>query len=414
MTAPYELRLAVRYLRVHRGRTFLSVITMISVAGVAVGAAALVIALSLMTGFEADMKQRILRGSADLQVLDRGAATFEDAETVRATAAAVPGVVAAAPVLFSPAMIMNDSGGSPSYAEVEGVDPSLQDRVVDFGPEAPADPLKALGATGATGRPGVVLGADLAARLAVKPGDAVRVLVPRVIQTPFAPIPRSLVLQVAGTIRTDAYPQDSQRAYVALDVIRRLLDAHGRASWIEVRLADRRRLASQKVAVGRAMGDRFVVLDLLEQNKEILKAFNTEKLFLFLAIALIVVVASLNIVSTLVLMVNDKVREIGTLTAMGAKPRSIAAVFMLQGLVIGVVGTTVGLTIGTATAWWLDAYQIMKLNPDVYFVSHVPFETRPQDVVLVGAAALVIAFCATLYPAWKAARLRPVEAIRHE
>jgi lipoprotein-releasing system permease protein len=113
-------------------------------------------------------------------------------------------------------------------------------------------------------------------------------------------------------------------------------------------------------------------------------------------------------------MVNDKVREIGTLTAMGARPRSIAAVFMLQGLVIGLVGTAIGLSIGTASAWWLDSYQVMKLNPDVYFVSHVPFQTRPEDVVLVGGAALLIAFCATLYPAWKAARLQPVEAIRHE
>lgn len=414
MSVPFELRLAVRYLRVHRGRTFLSVITSISIAGVAVGAAALVIALSLMTGFEADMKQRILRGSADLQILDRSEASFDDANAVLAQARAIPGVSAAAPVLYSPAMIMNDVAGAPSYAEIEGVDPAVQGHVVNFGPQSGAEPLTPLGRPSPSGRPGVVLGADLAARLGVKPTDLVRVLVPRVRLTPFAPIPRSLVLEVVGTIKTDAFPQDSQRAYVALDVVRRLLDAPGRASWIEVRLADARHLSSRKTDVARAMGDRFAVLDLLEQNKEILKAFNTEKLFLFLAIALIVVVASLNIVSTLVLMVNDKVREIGTLTAMGARPRSIAAVFMLQGLVIGLVGTAIGLSIGTASAWWLDTYQVMKLNPDVYFVSHVPFQTRPEDVVLVGGAALLIAFCATLYPAWKAARLQPVEAIRHE
>lgn len=414
MNVPYELRLAVRYLRVHRGRTFLSVITLISVAGVAVGTAALVIALALMTGFEEDMRQRILRGSAHLQLLDQAESTFTDADGVLEKVRAVPGVAAAAPVLFSPAMIMNDVVGSPAYAELEGIDPAVQGRVVDFGPDAGADPLGVLGRNTENGRPGIVLGADLATHLAVRRGDLVRVIVPKVRLTPFTPIPRSLMLEVAGVIKTDAYPQDSQRAYLALDTARRLLDAAGRASWIELRLADPRRLAARKAEVARAMGPRFVVLDLLEQNKEILKAFNTEKLFLFLAIALIVVVASLNIVSTLVLMVNDKVREIGTLTAMGARPRSIAAVFMLQGLVIGVVGTAIGLTIGCAAAWWLDAYQVMKLNPDVYFVSHVPFSTRPQDVVVVGLAALLIAFCATLYPAWKAARLHPVEAIRHE
>ena len=414
MSAPYELRLALRYLRVHRGRTFLSVITLISVAGVAVGAAALVIALALMTGFESDMRQRILRGNADLQILDRDDSSFADADAVLAKARSIPGVAAAAPVLYSPAMIMNDALGSPSYAEVQGIDPALEGRVVNFGSEAGADPMAPLAAATSTGRPGIMLGADLAAHLSVRPHDLVRVLVPKVRLTPFTPIPRSLVFEVVATIRTDAYPQDSQRAYVPIDVARHLLDADGHASWIELRLDDRRDLAARKADASRAMGDGFAVLDLLEQNKEILKAFNTEKIFLFLAIALIVVVASLNIVSTLVLMVNDKIREIGTLTAMGARPGSIAAVFMLQGLLIGAVGTVLGLTVGATVAWWLDAYQVMKLNPDVYFIAHVPFQTRSQDLVLVGAAALLIAFCATIYPAWKAARLRPVEAIRHE
>ena len=411
---PYEIFLALRYLRVHRGRTFLSVITMISVAGVAVGTAALVIALALMTGFEEDMRQRILRGSAHLQVIEQAEAGFDDADDVLAKARAIPGVAAVAPVLFSPAMIMNDALGSPAYAEIYGVEPKLQTEVVDFGTEAGSDPLGGLTGRGTSGRPGIVLGADLAARLSVHPGDLVRVLVPKVRLTPFAPIPRSLVLEVAGAVKTEAYPQDSQRAYLALDVARRLLDAPGRASWIELRLTSPRSISAMKAAVSAAMGERFVVLDLLEQNKEIFKAFETEKLFLFIAIALIVVVASLNIVSTLVLMVNDKVREIGTLTAMGARPFGIAAVFMLQGIVIGVVGTSVGLTLGSLSAYWLDTYHVMKLNPDVYFIAYVPFSNRPGNVAIVGLSALVIAFCATIYPAFKAARLHPVEAIRHE
>ncbi|HUC43710.1 MAG TPA: FtsX-like permease family protein [Candidatus Sulfotelmatobacter sp.] len=412
MRLPYELRLAVRYLRVQRGRTFLSVITIISVAGVAVGTAALVIALALMTGFEQDMKERILRGSGDLQILDAGAPSFPEADAVAARAAAIPGVVAVAPVVYTPAMIMNEALSTPSYAEVQGIDPARQKAVVEIG--APGAALAALDAPGESGRPTVLLGEDLATHLAVRRGDAVRVLVAKVGLTPFGVIPRSVVLEVAGTFKTDAYPQDAQRAYVSIEVARKLLDSAGRASWLELKLADRNHLAAMKVDVAKAMGSGFQVLDLLDQNKAILKAFNTEKLFLFLAIALIVVVASLNIVSTLVLMVSDKVREIGTLTAMGAKPGSIAGVFMLQGLVIGLVGTAIGLVVGAAAARTLDAYRVLKLNPDVYYVDHVPFATRPGDVVVVGAAALLIAFLATIYPAWKAARLNPVEAIRHE
>lgn len=411
MASPYELHLAVRYLRFHRGRAFLSVITTISVAGVTVGTAALVIALSLMTGFTEGVRERILRGSAHLQVLSAGGAGFPDADPLVGRIEAIPGVRAAAPVLFSPAMITNEAAGLPAYAELFGVDPVRQARVADFGG---ADPLAVLAEGGGGAGPGVVLGADLAKRLGVAEGDAVRFTVPRLRLTPFAPIPRTLLARVAGTFRTDAYPQDAQRVYVDLREVQRLLDAEGETSWVEVRLDALRDLPIRKREIQSALGSAWFVVDLLEQNQDILKALNTEKLILFLAIGLIVVVAALNVVSTLILMVHDKVREIGALTAMGARAGGIASVFVLQGLVIGVVGSLLGTALGTAASWWLDAYEVIQLDPDVYFISHIPFQTRPVDVVAVSLLAVGVSLVATIYPAWKAAALRPVEAIRHE
>lgn len=411
MNLPYEWRLAVRYLRVHRGRRFLSIITLISVAGVSVGTAALVIALALMAGFEQDVRERIQRGSAHLQVLARDGGAFGEVETLVGRVRRLPGVRAASPVLFTPAMITNEALGLPAYAEILGVDPAREAEVVELD-RSGLDVFASL--VPEDGSEGIVLGIDLAAKLGVSAGDEVRVLAPKVRLTPFVPLVRSRVLRVVGTFRSEAYPQDAQRAYVALGSTERLLDLPARASWIEVRLHDPARTDAMRDRIERELGASWTVSDLLLQNSEILKALNTEKRILFLSIALIVVVASLNIVSTLILMVNDKVKEIGTLTALGARPGGIALVFVIQGLVIGAVGTVTGLAVGTLAARWLDATRAIALDPDVYFMDHVPFAARPLDAVWVGAVAMGISLLATLYPAWRAASLQPVEAIRHE
>jgi len=408
---PYELHLALRYLRFHRGRTFLSIITLISVAGVTVGTAALVIALSLMTGFQDDVRDRILGGSAHLTVLDPTEVSFLDAEALAERVERVEGIRAAAPVLSSPAMIVNEDIDAPVYAELQGVDPDKHGMVIPWATAGP-DPLLPLQRE--SGLEGIILGEQLASRLAVRAGERVRIVVPRATLTPFALVPKSRTFQVVGTFRSDFFQQDAQRAYVRLQDARRLLDAPSRATWLEVRLEDVGRLEPGKEALQRELGPEWTIVDLIEQNRPMLKALNTEKVFLFLAIGLIVVVASLNIVSTLVLMVNDKIKEIGTLSAMGARPLGIAVIFMVQGVVIGVVGSFFGLVLGTATSVWLDRYRLIALNPDVYYLSHVPFSIRPQDLAFVGVLAMAVSFLATLYPAWKAATQDPVEAIRHE
>jgi lipoprotein-releasing system permease protein len=410
---PFELYLALRYLRFHRGRTFLSVITSISVAGVTVGTAALVIALSLMSGFVEDVRERIHSGSAHLTVMSlRSGNLFDGADELRARVEAVEGVFAAGPVLFTHAMLKREDVDRPAFSELEGIDPTSDARVT-LEPGEP-DPFPVLARAASSGRAGIVLGEQLAERLGAFTGDMIRVFVPRATLAPWGPMPVSHLFEVVGTYRSEHFQEDLQRAYIHIDSASTLLRLEGQTSWLEVRLDELRRLEEMKSRIKEELGADWFVVDLIEQNQDLIKALNTEKLFLFLAIGLIVVVAALNIVSTLILMVNDKIKEIGTLSAMGALPRGIARVFILQGLVIGVVGTTIGLALGTTAAFVLDRFEVIKLNPEVYYLTHVPLTPRPLDLALVGAAALLISFLATIYPAWKAAKLDPVEAIRYE
>jgi lipoprotein-releasing system permease protein len=412
MKLPFELYLAFRYLRFHRGKTFISLITLISIAGVTVGCAALVIALALNNGFAEDIRQRILSGSAHLQVLHAEDALASGMDEVQKRVEGIPGVTTVSPVLHSPAMMIPDNG-QPAYAEIWGVDPVGQAGAIAAGP-ATVLALATLGETVEGGLNRIVLGENLAANLGVRVGDRVRVMVPRVTLSPFTPIPRSRVFELAATFRSDHFDQDSTRAYVALEDTRSLMAAKEATTWLEVRLDDLDELEHFKEAFRAELSYPWVVADLFEQNQELIRALRTEKLILFLAIGLIVVVAALNIVSTLVLMVSDKIRDIGALSSMGVQPARVARIFLYQGLVIGFTGTVLGLSLGVALSWWLGTYRMIPLDPDVYWMDHVPFVLNGMDILTIGAAAMLVSLTATLYPAWNAGRLDPVEALRYE
>ncbi len=410
MRLPYELHLALRYTRFHRGRTSFSLVTLISVLGVAVGTAALVIALALMTGFQRDLRERVLGGTAHLTVFGHLNPDF-DPDAAIEVIEAVPGVLAAGAVMHSDSMITTEDARWPTYAQIHGVDPARHREILRLGDGE--NPLDTLSRPTETNRHGIVLGDELAKSLRVEPGDAVRVLVPTMRLTPFGPLPRSRVFEVVGLFHTGSFFQDSQNAYVSLDAAAKTLGPKASVDWIELRVEKPDLTEAVKTELI-GLGESWVVYDMLEQNIDFVRALNTEKKMLFLAIGLIVIVAALNIGSTLILMVTDKVKEIGTLSAMGARPRAIATVFMLQGVIIGTVGTILGLILGAGISHVLDRFQIIKLDPEVYFLFYVPFVTSPGDMIFAGLLAMGVSYVATLYPAWKAASLDPVEAIRHE
>jgi len=408
----FEGFLALRYLRFHRGRTFVSAITLISVLGVAVGTAALVIALAVNAGFVEDARARIHSGSAHLVVQHRVEERFDAAAEVIDRLSEIDGVVAAAPVLTTPGMLVYEDRGRPAFADVWGIDSAGHAEVI-LG-DAASDRFSAIDSRTESGRAGILLGVNLATSLGVVTGDRVRLLVPDITLAPWGAQPRARVFEVVGTYASDHFQEDSRRAYVRLAVARSLLRADETSSRIELRVATPDHIAATKTRVGEMLGLDWFVFDLIDQNRDFMKALNTEKLVLALAIGLIVVVAALNIISMLILMVSDKTSDIGALMALGATPRAISRIFMFQGVAIGSVGTGTGLLLGWVLATVFDHYRLFPLDPDVYYLTHLPFRSYPLDLLWIALATLTISFLATLYPASRAAAMNPVEALRHE
>ena len=401
-----------RYLFARRRQAFISLISVISILGVAVGVMALIIALGISTGFTTRIQEKIQLLNAHLNVIG-GAAdlTPEEVLKVEAALAKSPEVKAWAPLVLGTGLAGGPGTRMGAVAKVVGIDPAREQAVVDLRPF-----IRGSGFLGRAddGTHGAVLGADLAANLGVGLGDSVQLLAPRLTLSPFGNIPKLVTLQVTGILRTGYYLYDTEFLYVDVDLARSLFSAQGRVSSVQVRLSDPSSLDRVRSRLQAALGADYRVLDLVGSNAEFFKALRMERILLFLAIGLIVMVAALNIISTLVLMVMEKVRDIGILRSMGASRSDIRNIFLFQGMVIGVVGTILGAILGTAACVILDRTRAIPLSLDVYPLPYVPFVTSAGQVAAVCAFSLAVSFLATLYPSRRASLMDPVEALRYE
>jgi lipoprotein-releasing system permease protein len=410
MTLPFEAEIALRYLTARRKQAFISVISLISTLGVGVGVMALVVALALMTGLQGELRDRIVGSAAHVYVWKPGVG-IEDYRAEAAKLRAMPRVLGAAPAVLGKALVT--SGHGEAFITLKGVDPSLEQTVTEVRRAMQRGSLDALAREPVEGLDGIVVGRDLSNELGAFVGDVVTVLTPEGTLSPLGMLPRPRRLRIVGIFSLGLYEFDASYGFVSLRVAERLMNKD-RIDFIQLRVDDA--YAAPRIAeeIQARLGTSYLTQDWSDMNQSLFSALWLEKLAMAVTIGLIVMVAALNIIASLILLVMEKSRDIAILKTMGASARSILAVFMLQGLVIGIVGTAAGAVGGWALCDVLDRFKVVRVPVDVYQVSYVPFRLLPGDLALVIASAIAICFLATIYPSRQAARLDPAQALRYQ
>ena len=414
--SPYELAVGLRYTRARRGtgrNSFISFIALTSMAGIALGVAALIVVLSVMNGFQEELRNRILAVASHIEV--RGMPTLADDAAVARAALAAPHVKAAAPYVLGQAML--SAGGANRGVLVRGIDPARENTVADIGQHMRAGSLDALQPGGF----GIVLGADLARGLGVRLGETVVVITPQGTLTAAGTLPRLKSFTVVGVFEVGMYEFDSGLALIDLDDAKKLYRLEG-ASGVRLKLDDL--YAAPGVAqelVGR-LNVNAEIRDWTMSHANFFRAVQIEKRVMFIILTLIIAVAAFNIVSAQVMTVTDKEADIAILRTLGASPSSITAIFMIQGGLIGVIGTLLGvaggvllaLNVGTVLPAIERLFSVQILDKTVYYISELPSDLQTGDVITIAGIALVLALLATIYPAWRAAKVNPAEALRYE
>jgi len=411
VTAGFELFIARRYLQAHRKEKVISVITVISVAGVAAGVMALIIGLAVTTGFRNTMQRDLLGAMANIDVLEKEPYGIENYRELAAKLRKLPHVTAVAPALY--AEVYMTGGPQATGAAMKGVDIDeelaissalghLKAGSLDRMRDPHADP------------PGVLIGQGMVDDTGLILNSRARVYFPGGTLTPFGPAPSILNFRVSGVFETSFGDVDDKWAYTSIPVMQKALGIGDVVNQIELNVDDINRTDEIAKEVEKAAGPKFTTTTWLERNQQLLGALNMERRVTVITIGLIELVAALNIFITLVMMVMEKYRDIGVLMSMGARRSQIRRIFMTQGVLIGVVGSIIGLIVGYSLSYLANRYHWIPLPKSVYPVSFVPFEPRWIDALWVPAAAILVSFLATLYPARKATSIAPVEVLRYE